>query len=182
MIPILNTDFSTAKSSTKLLDFVDLNNREKKYFPGTVKEFRIAGEGEYFSASKGLGDYFAKVIVDGEIKLLKSYYYASNGNIQAGRVPTAIYFLYNTKTRIATFCHTIGFDNGEENGAYMTTLFEKEQNKKLSKNQIEFFRHYFYDYPALIEAIQNKNSTYADIPKIVEIFNKWKAQSHESSQ
>ena len=146
------------------INFIDSKGTIIKYLPKDIKGYSKAGIIDYLTIQDDFGKNFAKLIVDGDVKLLtikkSGTRMASTPNSTGGFTTTQssysndVYYLYNTKTSNTTKVYQLDF-----------------------KNQMT---DYFSDYDKLKNMILNKELRYSDLEVIVETYNKWKKEKTPS--
>ena len=146
------------------INFIDSNGNTIKYLPKDIKGYSKAGIVDYLTIQDDFGKNFARLLVDGEIKLLmikkKGTNMTSTPNGQGGFTTGQstysydAYYLFNTRTSIAKKVIQLDF-----------------------KNQMA---DYFSDYEKLKNMILNKELRYRDLEIIVETYNKWKREQTPS--
>lgn len=134
----------------------DKNGDKTKYYPIDIKGYCKGDEEYYLSIQDGSMKFFAKVIVDGEVKLLRIHkrttlaYPTGGGNVGYISDSYTTYYLYKTTTGEAT-----------------------------KVKQRDFYRvmsEYFNDCEPVSQMILNKELCYKDLEIIVEKYNKWKKE------
>jgi|GEM_PF-1469187 len=140
------------------------DNRGKKttYYPTEIKGYCKSDTEYYFTVQDGKKKSFAKLIVDGELKLLKIHkiyaqpYPMGGGAVGSVSVPYTAYFLNNKST------------------GKITKVIKKDFYRVMSV--------YFSDCEPLSEVILSKELGYKDIEIIVDRYNKCKAEKYSNSQ
>ncbi len=146
------------------IKFIDSKGTTKKYFPKDIKKYSKAGIVDYVTIKDGFRKDFAKLIVDGDIKLLtikkSGTHMTQTMNGQGGFTTSHstysnnVYYLFNSRNSNTKKVYQLGF-----------------------KNQMA---NYFSDYEKLKDMILNKKLRYPDIEIIVEAYNKWKRKQTPS--
>ncbi|MDH5598310.1 MAG: hypothetical protein OEY34_04250 [Cyclobacteriaceae bacterium] len=142
------------------INFMDNDGNVTKYLAKDIKGYSKAGLLVYLTVPDNFGKKFAKLVVDGEVKLLiltkTGTNTASSPNGAGGFNHTQssyskdIYYLYESNTEKSTIVMRLDF-----------------------KNQMA---NYFSDYEKLKNMILNKELRYNDLEVIVETYNKWKKE------
>ena len=123
--------------------FIDSNGKRNRFSPYKISEYSKCGSYKFRSIDLDTR-YFAEVIVDGPVSLLKNVTvnYESYGNFNS------VYYLQRKGSRTLTKVRMMFF-------------------KKSMSN-------YFSDFIELRILIENKTLTYSDINQIVNKYNEWK--------
>lgn len=143
-----------------IIKYMDNNKIITKYKPKEIKGYSKAGLVNYMTIQDDFNKNFARILINGEIKLLtirKSGSYSNSSSNGIGGTDTSydsyskdLYFLYNSLTSQTTKVYQIDF-----------------------KNQMT---NYFSDYEELKILINNKELRYSDLEIIVEKYNQWKKE------
>lgn len=134
----------------------DKNGDKTKYYPIDIKGYCKGDEEYYLTVQEGNRKCFAKLIVDGEVKLLKIHktttlaYPAGGGNVGFISDSYMIYYLYKTATG--------------------------ETTKVIQRDFYSVMSEYFNDCEPVSQMILNKELCYKDLKIIVDQYNKWKKE------
>ena len=141
------------------INFIDSTGTKIKYLPKDINGYSKAGIVDYLTIQDDFGKNFARLLIDGEIKLLAiknaGTNLSSTPNGQGGfttgysTYSNDVYYLFNSRTSI-------------------TKVLQLD-----FKNQMA---DYFSDYDKLKKMIINKELRYHDLEIIVETYNKWKRE------
>lgn len=146
---------------------MDSNGVKMKYIPREITGYSKAGMVNYLTIQDGLKKSFARLLVDGDIKLLtirktNTHTYAmpnGTGGFYTGFGGSYTYdvlYLYKTSTSVTTKVTHLDFKNS--------------------------MAVYFYDCQPVREMIMNKELRYNDLEIIVEKYNKWKREEKVSNE
>ena len=141
------------------IKFIDSSGSIKKLRPRDIKGYSKAGIIDYVTIQENLSKNFARVVVDGDIKLLviqKVSTYMTASPTGPGTAPgfrtqaSTVYYLYQSNT--------------SETQRVSALSFKKDMAS------------YFADHDQLKNMILNKELRFKDLEIIVETYNEWKDQ------
>ncbi len=138
-------------STHNTISFIDKDGQKSKFKAKEIQGYSKADIIDYVSIKDG-SHRFAKVLVDGEIKLLSSTTESSGMHSDCNYTTTftykvKFYYLYNSSSKQITKVAPITF-----------------------KNQVS---DYISEYSALKEQVANKELRFDDLEIIIEKYNKW---------
>lgn len=134
-----------------IIKFIDNSGLTTKYLPTDIKGYSKAGFENYMTIQDDFGKNFARLIVEGNVKLLtikKSGSFPGSNGAGGYNTSSISYYLYDSTTSKTTKVNPLYF-----------------------KSQMA---EYFSEYSALKEMILNKELRNEDIEIIVKKYNKWK--------
>ena len=140
--------------SSRKVDFIDNQGNKCTYHPKDINGYSKSGIIDYMSIQEDILREFARIVVDGEIRLLKVQKTGTTttsnttGGTNYNSYSQDLFYLYNTRTKLTTRVLKLDFKN--------------------------FVSDYFSDNIKLKEMILNKELRFGDLEIIVETYNKWK--------
>jgi hypothetical protein len=141
------------------ISFMDSAGNDKIYLPNDIKGYSKANIANYLSIDIGYSNQFAKIVIDGYVRLLSI----------KSKSSTTTYDPNNTNTNSMVVETSRDIETFYLYNIHNLTLIEVTQFR--FKDSMSY---YFSDYPKLNEMILNKQLTYDDLEIIVEMYNKWK--------